>query len=551
MKRLEGTTGTPMDAEALESTPDGLAELESDAAVAASQTQRTDAATASAGDPGTAPAAAKEPAAAKTKNDSVGRTATRGAGVTVGAQLARMVIQMASLVVLSHLLSPGQFGLVAMVTSIVNVADIIRDFGLSSAAIQSKDITLGERTNLFWTNLGIGTVCSLIVAGLAPLLADFYHEPRVKGITLALAGLFILSGANTQHRADLARSLRFGALAFTDVTAQVIAVVGSITAAALGAGYWAIVIQQVLMVASTLVLNVVQTRWIPGLPRRDASIRRFLKFGTGVLGTNIIGYVINNVDNVSIGHYWGGYDLGYYSRAFNLLQMPMTQINAPLGRVALPLLSKYQDDNASMQRYYARFQGAVVYTLGVAFGIAAALSTPIVHIMLGSKWHMAGPIFGILALSGIFKAIDSASYQVWLAKGLTGRLMKFYLVSRPVMIAMILAGLPWGPKGVAIGVLVASIAHWAVSTWYLCRCAHLDYRPLMQASLLGILVVIAPATAITWFVQHAFANPLLAVLAGGIEGLVWVALIALLNARVRRDLGPLVRQVRGAMNRRR
>lgn len=526
-----------MDAEALETTPDGLAELESDAAVASSGV--------------TADSARQKAVKEKSGDGSVGRTATRGAGVTVGAQLARMIIQMASLVVLSHLLSPGQFGLVAMVTSIVNVADIIRDFGLSSAAIQSKDITVGERTNLFWTNLGIGTLCSLLVAGLAPVLADFYHEPRVKGITLALAGLFILSGANTQHRADLARSLRFGALAFTDVTAQLIAVAGSITAAALGAGYWAIVIQQVLMVASTLVLNVVQTRWIPGLPRRDASIRRFLKFGTGVLGTNIIGYVINNVDNVSIGHYWGGYDLGYYSRAFNLLQMPMTQINAPLGRVALPLLSKYQDDNASMQRYYARFQGAVVYTLGVAFGIAAALSSPIVHIMLGSKWHMAGPIFGILALSGIFKAIDSASYQVWLAKGLTGRLMKFYLVSRPVMIAMILAGLPWGPKGVAIGVLVSSVAHWSVSTWYLCRCAKLDFRPLMATSLLGILVVIAPATAIAWFVQHAFGNPLLAVVLGGIEGLVWVALMGLLVRPVNADLAPLVRQVRGAMNRRR
>ena len=381
----------------------------------------------------------------------LGRQAARGAGVTMGAQGLRLVLQVGSLVVLSRLLTPAQVGLVAMVTALLNVAELIRDFGLSSAAIAARTLSVAERTNLFWLNVAIGTTCSVIAAASAPLLAWLYGEPEVLGIALALSGLFVVSGANTQYRADLSRSLRFRALAVTDVGAQVLSVTVAIAAAASGFGYWSIVLQQATFVVTSFVVNAMQCRWIPGRPRRDVSVRRFAKTGAHLLGTNLLGYAVNNLDSIGVGIVWGPGAAGLYTRVYQLLQVPLQQVNAPLTRVVLPVLSRLQDDRPQFDRFFARFQLAICYVLGVGFAILAGISDPLVGVLFGSTWSGAAPILAVLALSGVFKGIDSANYQLWVANGLTAKLFKFYLISRPLMVLAILAGLPWGALGVAYG----------------------------------------------------------------------------------------------------
>ena len=470
---------------------------------------------------------------------SLARSAASGARVTMLGQLARFAVQIGGLMIMSRLLGPAEVGLVAMVTAIVNIAEIVRDFGLSSAAVSSKDLSDGERTNLFWANLGIGTLCAVVVAAGSGLMASFYGEPRVQGIALALAGVFIMSGANTQLRADLSRNMRFGALARSDVLAQVIAVSVAIFAAWQGASYWAVVIQQATQVGVGLLSNAIQCRWWPGLPQRDVSIRRFLEYGRRVLGTNLLGYALNNVDNVGLSYVWGKEVVGLYSRAFNLLQMPMTQINAPLGRVALPVLSKVSDDRAELQRYFTPFQRAVCYVLGLGFGMMAALASPLVRIMLGPEWGIAGPILTILAIGGVFKVMDSANYQIWLATGQTKDLMRFYLWTRPVMMLMILAGLPWGSTGVAWSGTIAAVLHWIVATWYLCRRTQMVARPLYTTAATSLLGVVAPASLVAWFVCGLLHNAFLQLLAGGLAGLAAVALVAVVAKPVRRDLKQL------------
>src|SRR6476646_3279157 len=121
------------------------------------------------------------------------RVAARGASVTVAAQLTRLGLLLVGLTVLSRLLSPSQVGLVAMATSVIGVADIVRDFGLSSAALQAKSLTESERANLWWVNLSIGTACAAVAACLAPVIAHAYGDRRVESVVLVLSTQFILS----------------------------------------------------------------------------------------------------------------------------------------------------------------------------------------------------------------------------------------------------------------------------------------------------------------------------------------------------------------------
>ncbi|SEP61706.1 lipopolysaccharide biosynthesis protein [Microlunatus flavus] len=455
----------------------------------------------------------------------LGRAAARGTAFTLGAQGGRFVLQIGSLVVLARLLSPEAFGLVAMATSVLGVAELVRDFGLSSAAIQAKELTNPERTNLFWVNVAIGTTCALVALVGARPIAALYGDPRVAGVVLALAGLLVVSGVTTQFRAELSRDLRFVALGVVELSAQAAGVAVAITAAALGAGYWSIVLQQGTVVLTTCVLCVVFCAWRPGLPSRSTSVRRFVRFGSHVLGTQVLGYATNNVDNVGIGAVWGAGPLGVYSRAYQLLMVPINQINDPMSRVVLPVLSRVQDDLPTLQRYVEKAQRVGTYGLGPAFGVAAGLAAPLVAVLFGPQWTAVVPVFVVLAVGGVFRGVGLVTYWGFLARGRADRQLRMYLLTRPLMIGMILGGLPWGPVGVAVGHSAAFAAYWVVSLVSMGRATGLDAGRLLRQALVALVALTLPLGLLahlgTWLVDGA----VLQLVVGGVLALGWVGLL--------------------------
>jgi PST family polysaccharide transporter len=461
----------------------------------------------------------------------------------------RAVLQFGSVIILARLLTPEDFGLVAMVTAVIGVAELLRDFGLSSAAIQSRTLTDGERTNLFWANLGLGLACTLGAMAATPLIVAVYRTPELTPIVLVLALVFTINGANTQFRADLARRMRFGALSGAEITAQAVGIGAAIVLATGGAGLWAIVWQQIIVAVMTLSINVVNVRWRPGLPRRGVSLRRFFRFGGGLLGTQVIAYVTKNVDNVALGAVWGATPLGWYNRAYQLLMMPLNQINAPMTNVALPVLSRVQDDDVTFQRYLAKAQLVACYVTSTLFAVAAGLATPLVLVLFGERWRQVAPIFAVLAIGGIFRAVAQIAYWIFLARGQTGAQLRQDLVLRPFIVVAILAGLPWGPVGVAVGHSAAFFVYWLATLWYVGRVTGVRVRPLVTNAARSIALVGAPSGAVaflmTWFPVAAPLQLLLGLAGAG----AWILAMVLVVPRVRADVAVLVEFARRAAGR--
>lgn len=477
----------------------------------------------------------------------LGRSAARGTAFTLSAQGGRFVLQIGTLVVLARLLSPEAFGLVAMATSVLGVAELIRDFGLSSAAIQAKHLSDGERTNLFWLNVAIGTACALLALGGARLIAHLYGDPRVEGVVVALAGLLVVSGVTTQFRAELSRDLRFGSLGVVELSAQAAGAAVAIASAALGAGYWSIVAQQGTLVVVTCLLCVAFCSWRPGLPHRAISVRRFVRFGSHVLGTQVLGYATNNVDNVSIGAVWGAGPLGVYSRAYQLLMVPINQINDPMSRVVLPVLSRVQDDPPTLQRYVEKAQRVGTYGLGPMFAVAAGVAAPLVALLFGPQWTAVVPVFVALAIGGVFRGVGLVTYWGFLARGRADRQLRMYLVTRPLMIGMILAGLPWGPVGVAIGHSAAFAVYWLVSLLYLGRATGLDSRRLLRQALVALAALSLPLGGLAYLGTRLVDGTVPQLLLGALLALAWVGLLLLVLPSQRAELAA----VRGLLRRER
>jgi O-antigen/teichoic acid export membrane protein len=286
----------------------------------------------------------------------------RGGLAKVCSQGTNLTLRIGSLMILARILDPKDFGLVAMVTALTGILNLFRDFGLSTATVQRTSVTDGQLSTLFWINLLVGVaLTSLTVAG-APVIADFYNEPRLRWVTVALAAGFLFNAAGVQHAALLQRQMRFTAIALIDTASVVASVVVGIGMALQGFGYWALV---AMTVATPLVYSIsvwLVAAWMPGLPRRKTGVRSMMKFGGTVTLNGIIVYVAYNLEKVLLGRFWGADALGIYGRAYQLVNIPTENLNSAVGEVALSALSRIKDDPVRLKSYFLKG-----YSLVVAF----------------------------------------------------------------------------------------------------------------------------------------------------------------------------------------
>ena len=474
----------------------------------------------------------------------LGRRAARGAVVTLGGQGARMVIQVVSVAILARLLTPEDYGLLAMVVVIVGVGEIFRDFGLSSAAIQAPELSRAQRDNLFWINTAIGLTLAGTLFAAAGLVAAVYDRPELTGVGRALAGTFILNGLATQYRADLVRRLRFLNLAVAETAAPALALGVAVLIATSGGGYWALVAQTLTQAGVVLVVLVASARWIPRLPRR-APMRGLLRFGGHLVGSQLIGYASNNVDTLVIGLRFGAGPLGYYNRAFHLLMAPLNQLRAPSTTVALPVLSRLQDDPVRYGAFLRRGQLTLGYSLAAGLGVVVAAAEPVTAIFLGQRWMTVVPLLQLLAVAGIFQTLAYVGYWVYLSRSLTADLMRYTLVTASIRVACILVGSQWGLIGVAAGYAVAPALAWPLSIWWLSRRTDIPARALVLGALriLGTVAFSAGAAAglVAALVDQPSLVRLLAAVAATVAG---YALASAAVPPVRRDLASVIQVAR-------
>ncbi|MFE1645853.1 lipopolysaccharide biosynthesis protein [Microbacterium sp. P01] len=431
---------------------------------------------------------------------SLANAAARGGAATLAGQLARFLIQLLSVVILTRLIAPSDFGVYAMVIAIIGVASVLGDFGLSMAAIQSQTITQQQRSNLFWTNTGVGLVLFLSSFFAAPLIAAFYDRPELTDIARWLALTFLLNSLMAQFRAEVSTKLKFTWLAAADVAASAVALIAAVSVAAGGLGYWALVVQQIVIAAVTLIILVIAARWLPSMPRRGADMRALYTYGINTLGVQLLTYVTSNIDSILIGRVWGASSLGLYDRAYQLFRLPLLQIAAPMTKVAMPILSKLQAD-ARYESYVQRAQLVLSYCFGGTFLLLAAVSVPAIDIMLGPGWDPAKPIFAILAIGGVFQGIGFVYYWVFLSRALTGLQLRWTVIARSLMIAGVCVGVVWGPIGVAIALTAGQAVSWLLMTVFPMAKTGLQRRPLLAIAVRPI-VVFMPMTVLSLLLSY-------------------------------------------------
>lgn len=436
---------------------------------------------------------------------SLGKTAARGALFTLTATAIKMVLQVASVVVLSRLLTPHDYGLIAIVLVVIGVGEIFRDFGLTSAAVQAPSLSDGQRDNLFWINTSIGCALAAVMFGISWPLAALTGEPDLRAIVQVLSLTFVFNGVTTQYRAQLMRALKFRAMALIDISAAAVALGSAITAALLGAGYWALVLQQLANLLLMLTGAFVAGPWLPKRYSRDHDISAMMRFGWSIVGTGVLTYLGNQIDTIIVAARFGTSPLGLYDRAYRLVMTPLGQVRSPLSNVAIPILSRVQNDQGRFDRLIISGQVALGYSVGIPLMLVAGLAEPVTGIMLGAQWLESVPLIRLLALTGTLTTLSFVGYWVYISRGLGKQLFQYSMVSLAIRISCIVAGSFFGLVGVAAGVACAPAIAWPVSLLWLSKVTDIPVRALMTGAL-RIITGVALVGLASWGGTTLFAT---------------------------------------------
>ncbi|PZD71737.1 Teichuronic acid biosynthesis protein TuaB [Acaryochloris thomasi RCC1774] len=373
----------------------------------------------------------------------------RSGAVTITSQWFQFVLRMGSTVFLARLLSPEDYGLIGMVAILTGFVQLFKDLGLSAATVQKKEVDHQQVSTLFWINLGVSCLVAFVVAALAPILALFYQEPRLLWVTLALSTNFIFGGLTVQHQALMRRQMQFTNLARIGICSVAVGLIVSITMAWLGAGYWALVGMQSASSMTTAVFTWIECKWRPERPTRRSDIRDMLAFGGNLTGFRTLNYFSRNLDNLLIGRFWGATELGLYAKAYQLVLLPIQQINSPVNNVAMPTLSSLQDDPERYSRYYYK---AILLITSLGMPIVAfmfASSDKLILLLLGERWIDAVPIFRLLIPAAYIATFNVATGWVYQSLGRTDRQLRWGVIGSILNALVFMAGVRWGAIGVA------------------------------------------------------------------------------------------------------
>lgn len=392
--------------------------------------------------------AASEPA-------SLRKVATRSVLWTALGKASNTVISLGVTAVLTRLLTPADFGIIAMVVVISGFLNIMAEAGVSTAVVQKRDLDERALASLFWVSLGLACVTAAVLAVISPLVAFFFAEPRLTPVVAMLSVSFVFLALGRIPNGLLERSFRFRELAAAEVIAAAASGAVGVTLAIAGFGYYALVWQTLVSGFANAVLRIAFARFRPRLVFDRAALRGVGTYSSGVTAFTAINYWARNLDKALIGRALGAAQLGFYGRAYALMLYPLEAINGIINPSLHPLFSAMQDDLARMTRAYLKIIRLVATIAFPVMSILGTLAPEVVQTVWGPGWAPSVEIFSILCFVGAVQPISSTFGAVFLARNRTRMLAVVGLINSTIMMAGIAIGVRFGIRGVAFGYSIA------------------------------------------------------------------------------------------------
>jgi len=392
---------------------------------------------------------------------------TRAIGWVLGSNTVSQIISFIFGIVLARLLTPEDFGMIAMTLAIIGVAGLLSDFGMGAALVHLKNTHSSHYNSIFWLNSGIGLTLTVIIFLFSEMIANFYGIPDLEKITKTLSICFVINAMTLVPRQRLVKQIEFRALAITDFSSMAISAIVAILCAMHDYGYWSLVIQQIVRASVNLMLSTMFAKWLPRLEFSIEATRQLFSFSINVFFISLVQYAGSQADKLIVGKFLGAEATGLYDKAGALMMVPVKSTSHAVGSVLFPAFSQIQDDKVKIASIFTRAISAVsLITFPMMLGLLITADN-LVSVILGPQWLEVIPILKILCFCGLAISVGTMSGSIYLSQGRTDLQLKVNLVTQAIRITAIACGVPWGVIGVtigfSIGTFISIVVSWIVA----------------------------------------------------------------------------------------
>lgn len=388
--------------------------------------------------------------------------ATKSAKWTAFSNVIVSLLEMLRLFIMAKLLSPDDFGLMAMVMVVLGFAQVYSDMGIGAAIIHRQDITTNQLSSLYWLNIFAGFIICLIIYFLQPFIIIFYNEPRLNDLLPWVVIIFLTAPFGQQFQFLLQKELSFKIIALIDIFGSTVNLLVAISFAILGKGALALVLGRVSdSIIKSLAFSIIGfNRWRPLFHFKLCDLNGYIRFGFYQMGDKTISYFNSNLDKILIGSLLGSQLLGYYSLAWNLAIQPVSKINPVITRVAFPVFSLIQKDkNRLRSGYLSIIRLLSTINSPLLIGLAA-VSQIFVPTLFGGKWNSSIFLIQLLCFVSLFRSLGNPVGALLLSKGRADISFKWNLMLLTTQSIGIFIGANYfGIEGVAFSLLFLQIAY--------------------------------------------------------------------------------------------
>ena len=427
------------------------------------------------------------------------------------SKYSNSIITFVTGIILSRLLSPGDYGVFEMITIFFAISDLLIDSGFSEALIRKKDLTQEDASTVFYFNIGVALFCYLVLFLTSPLIASFFNQPQLSSI-VKVSGLSLIFGAFGAVQRAITRKRRdFKTGALIGFFSNVVTTPIIIILAYSGWGIWTLVFQQLIKAFLTSSLYWIFVRWVPLFVFSKRSFKEFFSFGGKMLTANLFSSAYAYITPILIGRYYSPTDLGFYSKGKEVASMPSSSFFSIITGVTFPILANIKDDNKILFKAYSKFIRVCSILIFFAMLLLIAIAKPVVLFIYSEKWTNSIIFLQLFSFATMFVHIGKVNQSLMLVKGRSDLLLRMELIKKIILFGFMAASLPFGVIPFAVTGVIGSNICLLINIYYTGK--YYGYTFKKQAADFLPYLLIAIVSCIPAFVlQYFISSNLLAII---------------------------------------
>ena len=412
-----------------------------------------------------------------------------------GAQIVTFIVS----IVLARILSPDDYGTIALVTVFTSILQVFVDSGLGTALVQKKNADDLDFSSVFYFNL---IVCILLYGLMfiaAPLIANFYGDNTLIPVIRVISITILISGVKGIQQSYVSKNMLFKRFFFSTLGGTIFSAVLGICMAYMGFGVWSLVFQQISNTAIDTIILWVTVKWRPHKMFSWNRLKSLLSYGWKLLVSSLLDTIYNNLRNLIIGKIYSASDLAYYNQGDKFPKVIVTNINTSIDSVLLPSMADVQDDHLKVKSMTRRAIKTSTYIMAPLMMGLAFCATPIVKLVLTDKWLMCVPYLRIFCISYMFWPIHTANLNAIKAMGRSDLFLKLEVLKKLVGLTLLFITMNISVMAMAYSLLVSSLASQIINTWPNKKLLNYGYLEQLKDILPSITLAVVMGAIISLF----------------------------------------------------